>query len=172
MPPGSNGVLYTPWVWGERAPVDDRSLRAGLFNLSLGTTREDIVRAFLEGVALNTRWLLGPVQKFLGHPVSTISLVDGGGNSAVWCQIFADVMGVQVRQVKDPIQGNARGAAWIAGVGLGEIAFADVPGLVEYEQVFEPRPAARQVCDASCRTFLEVHKRMRPLYRRINGGVQ
>jgi hypothetical protein len=54
----------------------------------------------------------------------------------------------------------------------GHIAFADVPGLIEYEQVFEPRPAARQVYDASYRTFLEVHKRMRPLYRRINGGVQ
>ncbi len=39
VPPGSNGVLYTPWIWGERAPVDDRSLRAGLFNLSLESTR-------------------------------------------------------------------------------------------------------------------------------------
>ena len=56
LPPGSNGLLSTPWVWGEAA-------RAGLFNLSLGTTRDDIVRAFLEGVALNTRWLLGPVQR-------------------------------------------------------------------------------------------------------------
>ena len=69
VPPGSNGVLYTPWIWGERAPVDDRTLRAGLYNLSLGSTREDVVRAFLEGVALNTRWLLEPVRKFLGRPV-------------------------------------------------------------------------------------------------------
>ena len=67
VPPGSNGVLYTPWIWGERAPVDDGALRAGLFNLSLDNTREDVVRAFFEGVALNTRWLLGPVRKFLGR---------------------------------------------------------------------------------------------------------
>jgi len=172
VPPGSNGVLYTPWIWGERAPVDDRTLRAGLFNLSLEHTREDIVRAFLEGVALNTRWLLGPVEKFLRRSVESISLVGGGGSSAVWCQILADVLGAQIRQVKDPIQGNARGAAWIAAAGLGEIAFEDVPRLVEYEHIFEPLAANRAVYDERYQTFLEIHKRMRRVYRRINRGLQ
>jgi xylulokinase len=168
VPPGSNGVLYTPWIWGERAPVDDGALRAGLYNLSLETTREDIVRAFFEGVALNTRWLLGPVKKFLGRPVAAINLVGGGGHSDVWCQIVADVLGVAVRRVRDPIQANARGAAWIAAAGLGEIAFGDVPRLVEFDGVFEPSAATREVYDARYLTFLEIHKRMRPLFRRIN----
>ena len=172
VPPGSNGVLYTPWIWGERAPVDDRTLRAGLYNLSLGNTREDVVRAFLEGVAFNTRWLLEPVRKFLGRPVETISLVGGGGSSAVWCQIFADTLGVEVRQIRDPIQANARGAAWIAAAGLGEIAFSDVPALVELEHVFVPREEHRAVYDERYQTFLEIHKRMRPLFRRINKGAQ
>ena len=66
VPAGANGVMYTPWIWGERAPVEDRTLRAGLYNLSLNNTREDIIRAFLEGIAFNTRWLLSPVEKFLG----------------------------------------------------------------------------------------------------------
>ena len=168
VPPGSNGVLYTPWLWGERAPVEDRALRAGLYNLSLENTRADIVRAFLEGVAFNTRWLMGPVQKFLRRPVETINMVGGGGTSAVWCQIFADVLGVELRQVKDPIQGNARGAAWIAAAGLGEIGFADVPELVEFEHVFKPQVVNRAVYDERYQTFLEIHKRVRPLYRRIN----
>ena len=168
VPPGSNGVLYTPWIWGERAPVDDGALRAGLFNLSLENTREDIVRAFFEGVALNTRWLLGPVSKFLGRPVEAVNLVGGGGRSAVWCQIVADVLGVTVRRVRDPIQANARGAAWIAAAGLGEIAFSDVPRLVQFDGVFEPSAAAGEVYDARYRTFLEIHRRMRPVYRRIN----
>ena len=63
IPAGSNGVIYTPWIWGERAPVEDRTLRAGLYNLSLNNDREDIIRAFLEGIALNTRWLLQPVDR-------------------------------------------------------------------------------------------------------------
>jgi xylulokinase len=168
VPPGSNGVLYTPWIWGERAPVDDRTLRAGLYNLSLANTREDIVRAFFEGVALNTRWLLGPVGKFLGRPVESINLVGGGGQSEVWPQIIADAMGVTVRRVRDPIQANARGAAWIAAAGLGEISFADVPRLVEIDGEFAPDAGARRVYDEAYRTFIEVHKRMKPLFRRIN----
>jgi len=168
VPAGSNGLIYTPWIWGERAPVDDRSLRAGLYNISLDTTREDIVRAFFEGVALNTRWLLAPVEKFLGRPVRAINLVGGGGQSAVWSGIFADVLGVEVRQVRDAIQANARGAAWIAAVGLGEIEFRDVPGLVGIEQVFEPQAAQRAVYDERFAAFVELHKRLRRLYRRLN----
>ncbi len=170
VPPGSNGVLYTPWIWGERAPVDDRTLRAGLHNLSLANTREDIVRAFFEGVALNTRWLLGPVGKFLGRPVESLNLVGGGGQSDVWAQIVADVLGVTVRRVRDPIQANARGAAWIAAAGLGEISFGDVTRLVEFDGEFEPDAAAREVYDASYETFIEIHRQMRPVYRRINRG--
>ncbi len=172
VPAGSNGLIYTPWIWGERAPVDDRALRAGLYNISLDTTREDIVRAFFEGVALNTRWLLAPVAKFLGRPVRAINLVGGGGQSAVWSRIFADVLGVEVRQVRDAIQANARGAAWIAAVGLGEIAFHDVPGLVGIDQVFEPQAAQHAVYDERFAAFVELHKRLRRLYRRINRDVQ
>jgi xylulokinase len=168
VPPGARGLLYTPWIWGERAPVEDHRLRAGFYNLSLHHTREDAVRAILEGVAHNTRWLLKPVERFLGRPVDRVNLVGGGGSSAVWCQIFADVLGVELRQVENPIQANARGAAWIAAVGLGEISFTDVPQLVRFAQVFEPDGANRTVYDEAYRTFLEVHRRMRRLYRRLN----
>ncbi len=172
VPAGSNGLIYTPWIWGERAPVDDRALRAGLHNISLDTTREDIVRAFFEGVALNTRWLLAPVEKFLGRPVRAINLVGGGGQSAVWSRIFADVLGVEVRQVRDAIQANARGAAWIAAVGLGEIEFRDVPGLVGIDQVFEPGAAEHAIYDERFAAFVELHKRLRRLYRRLNRDAQ
>ena len=57
--PGSNGVIFTPWLNGERTPVDDHTLRAGWHNLSLATTRAELVRSVLEGVAYNSRWLLG-----------------------------------------------------------------------------------------------------------------
>jgi xylulokinase len=136
VPAGSNGVIYTPWIWGERAPVDDKTVRAGLYNLSLHNTREDIIRAFLEGIAFNTRWLLKPVEKFLGRKVERIHIVGGGAQSDVWCQIFADVMDVEIKQVADPICANARGAAWIAAVGLGEIRFGDVPELVEFRRTY------------------------------------
>jgi xylulokinase len=109
-----------------------------------------------------------PVEKFLGRPVSAVNLVGGGGQSAVWSQIFADTLGVEVRQVRDAIQANARGAAWIAAVGLGKIAFSDLPGLVGIEEVFEPQADNRAVYDERFAAFLEIHKRLRKLYHRLN----
>jgi len=169
VPAGSNGVIYTPWIWGERAPVEDRNLRAGLYNISLNNNREDIIRAFLEGVAFNTRWLLKPVEKFMGRSVQQINLVGGGGNSDVWCQIFADVLNVEVRQVQDPIQANARGAAFIAAAGLGEIALKEVAGLVQFKQLYAPAPEHRAVYDDRYEVFVEIYRQMKGVYRKLNG---
>ena len=68
-PPGSHGVIFTPWLNGERTPVDDHTVRGGWMNQSLSTTRADLVRSTLEGVAFNSRWLLGAVEKFVGRPL-------------------------------------------------------------------------------------------------------
>jgi len=168
VPAGSNGVLYTPWIWGERAPVDDKTIRAGLYNLSLNNTREDIIRAFLEGIAFNTRWLLGPVEKFLGRQVPAIHIVGGGAQSDVWCQIFADVMNVEIKQVADPIYANARGAAWIGAVGLGEISFNDVPRLVQLKRSYTPNPQNRALYDEKFAIFQQIYTQMKGIYQRLN----
>jgi len=168
VPAGANGVMYTPWIWGERAPVEDRTLRAGLYNLSLNNTREDIIRAFLEGIAFNSRWLLSPVEKFLGRNVSGINIVGGGAQSDVWCQIFADVMDVEIKQLTDPIYANARGAAWIAAVGLGELKFQDIPQLVQFKRTYEPQPENRALYDTKFEIFQQIYKQMKSVYRRLN----
>ncbi len=169
VPAGSRGVIYTPWIWGERAPVDDRTLRAGLYNLSLHNTRADIIRAFLEGVAFNTRWLLRPVEQFLARQVPALNLAGGGGSSEVWCQIMADVLKVEVRQVQDPLLANARGAALIAAAGLGEISLDDVPALVPIRRVYTPDPRHAALYDARFETFTQIYRQMRGIYQRLNG---
>ena len=168
VPAGANGVMYTPWIWGERAPVDDKTLRAGLYNLSLNSTREDIIRAFLEGIAYNTRWLLSPVEKFLGRKVNNINIVGGGAQSDVWCQILADVMNVEIKQVADPIYANARGAAWIAAVGLGEIKFADIPALIQFRRMYQPQVQNRSVYDQGFENFKLIYRQMKGVYQRLN----
>jgi xylulokinase len=167
-PAGANGVLYTPWIWGERAPVDDKTLRAGLYNLSLNNTREDIIRAFLEGIAFNTRWLLAPMEKFLGRKVPSINIVGGGAQSDVWCQIFADVMGVEIKQVADPIYANARGAAWIGAVGMGEISFADVPALVQFKHTYTPDEKNQALYNERFAVFTQIYRQMKNVYKRLN----
>lgn len=168
VPAGSRGVLYTPWIWGERAPVEDASLRAGLFNLSLDNDRADVIRAFLEGVALNSRWLLAPVERFLGRKTARLRLVGGGAASDVWCQIYADVLGVEVAQMQDPLQANARGAAFIAAVGLRTLDFGEVPARVGVRRAYQPQAAHRRLYDDRFAAFVDVHRRMRHVYRRLN----
>jgi xylulokinase len=169
-PPGSNGVLYTPWIFGERSPVDDRTVRAAIYNLSLENSRADVIRAFMEGVALNTRWLLGPVERFTGRRLGEINIVGGGASSDVWCQIFADVLDRPMRQVEDPIQVNVRGAAFIASVGLGLISFGDIPENVAYRTTYAPRPETRGVYDARFREFVNIYKRNKRIFRRLNAS--
>jgi xylulokinase len=170
VPAGANGVLYLPWLFGERAPVDDGSLRAALFNISLENSRADLIRAFLEGVALNTRWMLGPANRFLGRPVRALNAAGGGASSAVWCQILADVLDVTVRQVCDPIQVNARGAGLIGAVGLGLTTFADAGHEVELAATYQPNPANRRVYDDAFKTFLALHRANKSIFRRLNAN--
>lgn len=170
VPAGSRGLVYMPWLFGERCPVEDKSLRAGLFNLSLEHSREDIIRAFLEGVALNTRWMMKPVARFLGKPVETLTIVGGGGASDVWCRIFADVLNVRIRQPHEPLQANAIGAAAICAVGLGLTSFDEWSARAGCRNEYVPDPAHRQVLDQRFETFCELHRRLAPLYRRVNGA--
>ena len=172
VPAGSRGLLYLPWLMGERSPVDDANLRAGLVNMTLEHAREHMVRAFLEGVALNTRWMMQAVEAFIGHPTEAITLVGGGGQSEVWCRIFADVLGVTVRLPEQPIQANARGAAFLAGVGIGAMSFADIPERVAIRRSFEPDSARHVLYDCSYENFRAAHKALAPFYAQLNRGAQ
>ncbi len=168
VPPGSNGLIYMPWIYGERAPVDDRNARAALFNISLENTREDIIRAFMEGVAFNTRWLMAPVEKFMGRKQTQINFAGGGAKSDVWSQILADVMNLNIRQVRNPIQANARGAAFIAAVGLGHLAFKDIPQKIEYKATYTPNPENRALYDKLFAEFTQFYHQNKGSYKNLN----
>ena len=104
----------------------------------------------------------------MGQPVKTINLVGGGGNADIWCQILADVLNVEIRQVEESIQANARGVAWIAAVGLGEITFDDIPELVKFKRVYTPIAAHRQIYDDRFAVFVQIYKQMKGVYNRLN----
>lgn len=167
VPAGADGLVYTPWLFGERCPVEDRSLRAGLFNLSIDHSRETIIRAFFEGVALNTRWMVKPVEKFTGRPLRRLTMLGGGAASDVWCQIFADALHVPIRQLDEPMQGNALGAATIARVGLGLTDFATAAERTRIRATYEPNSANRGIYDRRFDTFTELYRRLGPLYRSL-----
>ncbi len=168
VPAGANGVIFTPWLYGERSPVDDCNIRASLFNLSLENTREDILRAVFEGVAFNARWLLEPVEKFMGRYFEYLNFIGGGANSDVWSQIFADILNRKIRQVKDPIYSNARGAAFLAAIALHHIEPKDIPRYIQIKAEYTPDPANRSIYDALYKEFVNYYKAQREACARLN----
>jgi xylulokinase len=166
--PGSNGVIFTPWLNGERTPVDDHRLRGGWHDLSLQTTRADLVRSVLEGVAYNSRWLLGHVEKFTGKPFPALNFIGGGAQSRLWCRIMADVLDRPIRQVEHPIRANARGAAAIAALALGQTTLHDVARSVNIVETFAPDPATKPVYDELYREFRAIYKRTKGIYARLH----
>lgn len=168
VPPGSGGLIFTPWLYGERTPVEDSTLRGGFFNQSLDTGRDEMIRAVFEGVAYNTRWLLGYVEKFTKHRLDPIVMVGGGARSELWCRIHADVLGRTIRQAVDPIMVNVRGAGLLAHVSLGHITWADVPGLVPIAARYDPDPTTAAAYDRSYDAFRRIHRTNRRTYRKLN----
>ena len=167
-PPGANGVLFAPWLNGERTPVDDPALRGAWFNLSLATTRADMARAVFEGIALNTRWMLETVEKFTGCELAPIRFIGGGASSTLWCQAMADILNRPIDQIAEPQLANVRGAALLAGVALGATTWEQIPDLVAVERRYEPDPALRARYDVAYGALRAHHKGNRALYRRLN----
>ena len=166
-PPGCEGVLFMPWLNGERSPVEDKRLRGGWLNLSLRTDRALLVRSVLEGVAYNVRWLMDSYEKFLRRPVPSVRILGGGAQSELWCQIHADVLDRPVEQVADPRHAQLRGVALWARICLGELTLEDVPALVPVAQTFTPSGSA-----AYGEGYAEYRKlagTLSGLYHRLNG---
>jgi xylulokinase len=168
-PVGSGSVIFTPWLNGERTPVDDHNMRAAWFNQSLATTRADQVRAVLEGVAYNSHWLLDSVEKFVGRRLDPIRVIGGGAQSALWRQIHADVLDRTIELVADPHSANVRGAGFLGLVGLGRASFEELGRSVEIGDVTRPDPAATAVYRPLSEQFRTYYRRTKALHRHLNG---
>ncbi|MBM3118161.1 MAG: hypothetical protein FJ006_01165 [Chloroflexi bacterium] len=169
IPPGSNYLLFTPWIYGERAPIDDCYVRATFLNLSAEHTREDMLRAVYEGVAYNIRWIVDIVEKEFKFPLPHLRVIGGGAKGKPWMQILADVTHRKVETVCDPQEAGAVGAALVAAVGLGIYPdFESLRKVVKVEAVFEPHPENAEIYDSLFHSYQEVYSNLRGFYRRLN----
>jgi xylulokinase len=168
-PAGSNGVLFAPWLAGTRSPVDDRNARGGWLGVSLHTGRAELVRAVLEGVACDGRWLLEAVDRFAGRRLQPIRMIGGGARSDLWCQIHADVLGRPVERVRAPAYAVLRGAALFAGMALGAVEAEQVRELVGVERTFVPDPRTGEIYERVHRELLRLHRAQRGMTQRLAG---
>jgi xylulokinase len=116
-PPGADGLLWTPYLMGERTPHLDPNARGALVGLTAQHTRAHVIRAILEGVAFSLRDAF-TIFRELGVPVKSVRLGGGGARSPLWQQIQADIYGMRVDLIAAE-EGAAYGAALLAGVGAG-----------------------------------------------------
>lgn len=119
-PAGSGGVIFTPWLHGNRCPFEDPNARGMFFNISLETGKTQLIRSVIEGVCFHMRWFLETQDNKI-RTGESIRFVGGGALSKVTCQILADITGRRVETVDSPQNVGAVGAAVVAAVGLGLI---------------------------------------------------
>ncbi len=167
--PGSGGVLFTPWLTGERSTLDDRDARGGFHNVGLETSTPELTRAVLEGVAFNARMLLGASERFAKRRLDVLRIIGGGARSDLWCQIMADVLDRRIERVEAPMVTGLRGAGLFLALALGSVRRDEVRDLVPVDRVFRPDPATRSTYDAMYLEFPKLHSRNKAMFARLNG---
>ncbi|MEN8119452.1 MAG: FGGY-family carbohydrate kinase [Bacteroidota bacterium] len=167
-PAGSNNLIFTPWLYGERSPVEDNFVRGGFHNLSLQHNRRDMIRSVFEGVAFNNRWLLKYVEKIAKNQFEHINFIGGGARSNLWSQILADVTQREIRQIERPLLANARGAAMLALIGLGYITVDDIPEKTKVKTIYQPNEKNKALYDALFKEYLNIYKNNKGIYKRLN----
>jgi xylulokinase len=168
VPPGSEGLLFLPWLNGAGPPSGDARVRGGFLNQSLRHGRAHATRAIMEGVAYNLRWLRDAVERFIGKRFESLNFIGGAARSAAWCQIAADVLQRPIHQMIDPHFAIARGAALGALLALGRLSLENIPTIVRVAETFEPRPPTRGVYDELFQAFLRSYRANRPIFRQLN----
>lgn len=170
--PGSGRLLFTPWMFGERAPITDTTLRGAFVNLSLDHERNHMLRSIYEGVAYNCRWLLDVVAK-AGYRCETLRTIGGGARSDVWMQILADVTRREVEAVEDPQEAGARGCALAVAVALKEYSsYRDLKKVIKVRRTFEPDIDCCDVYDELYETWRCLHGNLTGICRRLNEPAQ
>lgn len=160
VPPGADGLIFLPYLSGERTPHMDPLARGAFIGLSSYHGRGHLARAVMEGVALALQQILG-ISLGLGGQVERVIAAGGGAESAVWRQILADVLGLRLQQSLLTEQASI-GAALLAGVGAG--LYPDLGAacsrVVQYGPITEPDPVRHE-------RYQELYDRFVALYPRL-----
>lgn len=158
VPVGAGGVIFTPWLHGNRCPFEDPNARGMFFNISLETGKSEMIRAVVEGVCFHLRWMLETQQKKV-QTSDVIRFVGGGALNDVTCQIMADCTGKTIETVESPQNIGAVGAAATIAVGTGLIQnLGEVKRLIPAAKTFYPRAEYKAVYDRNFRVYKNLYK--------------
>lgn len=163
--PGAEGLIFHPFLNGERSPYWDTQLRAGFLGMSMRHGHAHFVRALYEGIGFSLLDCLNSLPKQLGA-LREARIIGGGARSAVWRQIIADIF--RIRVVWPENDDASFGTALLAAVGIGQFPFVRdaVRTCVRFRKVCEPNDAAAEVYASRYSFYCETVKALQPLYRK------
>lgn len=167
--PGSDHLIFTPWLLGERCPVSTTTTRGTIYNLSLEHKRGHFVRALSEGIAYNLRWIIENYEKDFGFKLPHLRITGGGSQNDNWMQIFADVTKRKIITTNQPKMAGAIGAAMCAFVGAGVYKeFKAVQSIVEKNKEFLPNPDNYSIYDELFAGYKNIYGSLKHAYERSN----
>ena len=156
--PGCGGLIFTPWLHGNRCPFEDPNSAGMFFNIKLETGKAQMIRSVIEGTCFHLRWML-ECQSGKVKTSEKLRFVGGGALSDMTCQILADICGRPVETVSKPQNVGAVGAAAVCGVGLGIIdSMERVGDFIEVTHTYEPNPENKEVYDRNYKAFRQLYQ--------------
>ena len=168
IPPGAGGVIFTPWLHGNRCPFEDPKAAGMFFNIKLDTGKTEMLRAVLEGICYHLRWMLECEDKKV-KTSDTLRFVGGGALSRVTCQILADVTGRTVETVASTKDVGAVGAAMLVAVGSGHIKDLSAAGaLIKPEGRYEPNADNKALYDRNYEVFKNLYAANKKNFAALN----
>jgi xylulokinase len=166
--PGSDRLIFAPWLSGERAPVLDHYARGAWVGLNLGHTKAHLARSIMEGVAYHLRWIC-EVMEHTGLDIGRIHAIGGGSTSATWTQIISDITGRPLHIVDNAQEAGAMGAALTVAVGLGVYPSVDsIDDLIGIRRVVEPATDHSRRYQGLYEEYRALYDGLSPTFRRMH----
>jgi xylulokinase len=168
VPPGSNGVVFMPWLLGNRCPFEDADCRGGFFNVSLTTKKEELIRSVLEGIIFHKRWMLECQQKKV-RTSSVIRFVGGGARSELICQMLTDILNLRVERIDKPQNAGALGATILMAFGLGHMAsLQEANSLTTVACSYTPNPQTAALYAKNYAVFRRLYRKNKKNFAILN----
>jgi len=163
IPAGSDGLIFLPYMSGERSPIWNPNARGVFYGLDFSKTKGHMVRACMEGVAFALKHNLDTAER-AGAYVNVLRAMGGAANSLLWTQIKADITGKPIRVVSSDTA-TTLGAAMLAGVGTGYYSSYEeaVSLTVRERREHEPDPANRDVYDREYESYLQLYEHLKDM---------
>lgn len=164
--PGSMGVIFLPYLLGERSPYWNPKARGAFIGLTMEHKREDILRSVLEGVIYNLNISLDIFKKY--YDINELVVMGGGAKGVIWQQIMADIYNIKVRKPKFMEEASSTGAAIAAGIGAGIFKdFNVVDRFIEIDSTYLPNCESRKIYDKGYKIFKHSYEALTGIYDEI-----